>query len=250
MTFESIRWRCVMFLWRVHAFLQPGVIVRPPSLNVVTPRNPIDAIHMTVDGWFERPPGDGMRRWDSRSGAVLGLSIVSLKSAVPAAGDIIGLRRMARQLAMNSGGGLVEAELADSPYGPCRRLIYKHPHGNGFVFKGMLWMPVNDHWLVWTAVDGERGTTGVREAMITAEMFDDGRLTVELYQRTWAADPYEPLLAVADRRVLRYISDDQQFDARFPDHPLSRVRAVLRELLTSVFADPALFPADGERSFE
>jgi hypothetical protein len=31
---------------------------------------------------------------------------------------------------------------------------------------------------------------------------------------------------------------------------LSCVRAVLRELLTNVFADPALFPADGDRSFE
>lgn len=225
----------------------PGSPNRPydPDTGV---RVPIDAVHMTLDGWFEVPREEGVRLWQARSGAVLTLRVVS--SAIPPAGDIEGLRRHARQIATKFGGGVVEAELADSPYGPCRRLIYKRLRDTGFVFIGMLWMPVNDHWLVWIVGDCESGTTGVREATITAEMFDDGRLTVEQYQRIWAADPYEPSLLVADQRVLRNISDDEQFDARFPRHPLSCVRTVLRELLTNVFADPALFPADGERSFE
>ena len=93
------------------------------------------------------------------------------------------------------------------------------------------------------------GSTGGPEATITAEMFNDGRLTVEQYQRTWAADPYEPFLAGVDRRACGTSQTTSNSTREFPDHPLSRVRVVLRELLTNVFADPALFPADGERSF-
>jgi hypothetical protein len=89
-----------------------------------------------------------------------------------------------------------------------------------------------DSDLVWTVVSGEIGTTGVREAVITAELMNAGRLTLAEYQRSWAQDPYEPECNNVDRSVLRFMSDDEQYDQRFPPHPLLKVRAVLRDLPT------------------
>jgi hypothetical protein len=79
-------------------------------------------------------------------------------------------------------------------------------------------------------VDGEHGTTGVREAVVTAELMGAGRLSLADYRERWAGDPYDPGYAGVDRSVLRSLSDDESYDGQFPDHPLSRIRKVLADL--------------------
>jgi len=54
------------------------------------------------------------------------------------------------------------------------------------------------------------------------------------YGRSWAQDPYEPTYRGVDRRVLRFVSDSDCYDERFPDHPLSKVRRVLAALPNAV----------------
>jgi len=87
---------------------------------------------------------------------------------------------------------------------------------------------------IWTIVSGERGMTGMREALVTAQLMKEGKLTVEDYQRSWAQDPYEATYAGVDRSCLRFLSDDQCYDGLFPNHPLSKVRRVLATLSTAI----------------
>jgi hypothetical protein len=84
--------------------------------------------------------------------------------------------------------------------------------------------------LVWTVVAGEHSMTGMREAVITAELMNAGALTIESYQQSWSQDPYKPDYTGVDRSVLRFMSDDKKYDERFPTHPLSKVRSVLSSL--------------------
>lgn len=81
-----------------------------------------------------------------------------------------------------------------------------------------------------TVVVGECGITGVREAVITAELMRSCRLTIRDYKASWARDPYDPTYGGVDRSVLRFVSDDECYEARFPEHPLSKVRRVLASL--------------------
>ena len=83
---------------------------------------------------------------------------------------------------------------------------------------------------VWTIVSGERGTTGLREAIVTTQLMNDGGLTIEGYQQSWAQDPYDPTYSGVERRGLRFVFDDESYDEQFPDHPLSKVRSVSAEL--------------------
>ena len=83
---------------------------------------------------------------------------------------------------------------------------------------------------VWTIVSAERGTTGVREAIVTSQLLSEGRLTIENYERSFAQDPYDASFGAVDRRVLRFLSDDESYDGQFPHHPLSRVSRVLAAL--------------------
>jgi hypothetical protein len=54
---------------------------------------------------------------------------------------------------------------------------------------------------VWTIVSGERGTTGLREAIVTTQLMNDGGLTIEGYQQSWAQDPYDPTYSGANEEA-------------------------------------------------
>ena len=64
-----------------------------------------------------------------------------------------------------------------------------------------------------------------------------GKLSIDDYKSHWAQDPYEPAYLGVDRRVLRFVSDDESYDAQFPQHPLSKVRRLLAELPNNVHLD-------------
>ena len=99
-----------------------------------------------------------------------------------------------------------------------------------YVYTGMLISFAQGAWLLWTIVAGEHGTTGVREAVVTADLMNAGKLTMDDYKLHWAQDPYDPAHQGEDRRVLRFISDDESYDGQFPQHPLSKVRRLLAAL--------------------
>ena len=85
--------------------------------------------------------------------------------------------------------------------------------------------------VVWTIVDGEREMTGVREAVVTARLFESGALkTREDLENFLAPDPYDVASLGVDRRVRCFGSDNEQYDPLFPGHPLSNVRRVLDDL--------------------
>jgi hypothetical protein len=56
-------------------------------------------------------------------------------------------------------------------------------------------------------------------------------------QEEWVQDPYDP----TDRsRLRRNLSEDEQYDAEFPGHPLSRARRYLSSILRSLEVDASL----------
>ncbi len=63
---------------------------------------------------------------------------------------------------------------------------------------------------------------------------NSAKLTIEDYQHSWARDPYDHDYDGVDRSVLRFLSDDECYDERFPEHPLSRARRVLATLPGSI----------------
>jgi hypothetical protein len=92
--------------------------------------------------------------------------------------------------------------------------------------------------LVWTVVDGERGMTGVREAVVMAELTRASNpQNLEDLNKLWGEDPYDMVSLGVDSRVRRFTSDGEEYDARFPDHPLSRVRRVLDDLCVWIQAE-------------
>jgi len=187
------------------------------------------AINLT--GWFlDKGRSEPERStWHDSDGDMITLSVGPPLEDTKMV-DVEALRTYGRQVAESHGAGLVEANVILSQLGPAVQLIYKQLKKPAFTFTGMQIIAVPRASLTWSVIARERGTTGVREAVVTSSLLSQGRLTPELYEESWARDPYEPHYRGVDRSTLRYMSDDASYDTQFATHPLSKIRRVLREL--------------------
>jgi hypothetical protein len=189
----------------------------------------IKDLDFPMAGWTEEEPSDHMRCFRGPHRSVL--SLAALDSNPWA--SVGRFQADARELAESNGGGLIEAEMLNCGSTSTTRLIYKRLQMPAYVFTGMFFASLENRYWVWTMVAGECGTTGIREAVVTTQLYESGDFkSPEDYERFWAQDPYDPRYQAVDRRVLRFLSDAEKYDAQFPEHPLSRVRAFQRELCT------------------
>jgi hypothetical protein len=186
----------------------------------------LNFVSLNMPGWSEDASSDGdLRVWHDHQGNVL--SLAAPKSlGLPNISNKTALQGYARELAESRHAGLIEVRAFTGTLGAAVGLAYKRLQKPAYVFTGMLLAPRQDHTQVWTVVAAERGITGEREAVITAELMK----TIHDYERSWAQDPYNPSYCRIDRSVLRFMSDDERYDVRFPEHPLSNVRRVLAAL--------------------
>lgn len=197
----------------------------------------IRCVRLTLPGWSADPPRDDARIWRNSQGEVLVLHILTRLWRIPCfeSGDELEVRRWAREFAQNRGAGLIEVRIVDGEF----RVVYKVLEKPAYYYTGMLITRVKGVWLVWTMIRGEHGTTGVREAVVTATLMKEGKLSPQEYEVRWAQDPYEPAYGGVDRNVLRFLSDDESYDQQFPQHPLSKVRGLLVTLSKHVeYGDP------------
>ena len=189
----------------------------------------VEQVNFGLSGWSEQAPTDGMRLWRAPDGSVLSLTTITGDALLESQSDTT-LQAEARNLAKLNGGGLIEAGRAADRERAQIWLIYKRLKLPAYFYTGMLFVTAGEVWLSWTVVAGEQGTTGIREAVVTTELINSGELDLKRYKSSFAQDPYDKSFRGVDARVLRFMSDAEEYDSRFPDHPLSRVRCVLKEL--------------------
>ena len=68
--------------------------------------------------------------------------------------------------------------------------------------------------------------------MIIAPMLQSGRVKVsEGKLLGWMQDPYDPTINMP---LMRNLAEAEEYDAQFPEHPLSRLRLILLQLQPSI----------------
>jgi len=193
----------------------------------------IGSVSLGLAGWTEESAPNEIRAWHDVDGDILTLAHVQEVLPNFEEADEVKVRRWSRDLAQSRGAGLVEAHKLEHGF----HLVYKRLVRPAYIYTGMFLVHVRGSWLVWTIVAGERGTTGIREAVVTATLISERKLKFEEYELRWAQDPYEPDYHRVDRTVLRSMSDDESYDDQFPMHPLSKVRHTLALLPNNVKYD-------------
>jgi hypothetical protein len=142
------------------------------------------------------------------------------------------LRTRARELAAIHQGGIVQADFVDRSGVRMASLIFKHEQLPAYAYRGMLIIPGDGDHFVVTVESVERGTTGIRDAMVTAHLLQEGKLDLtktDANRRVqgWFSDPYDPAL---NATALHSVADAEQYDSLVPSHPLAKVRTTLRKV--------------------
>lgn len=168
--------------------------------------------------------------WTDDDGDILSLHFFSLRPDLPAAlDDGPTLRASLAAYTAEAGGGLIEASVKQLGGMPALRQILKLPlpgqaHGQAFI--GSYTLPRAECSAVVKIQAPERGTTGMREAMVMAQVGP-----ADFFR----PHPYAPGLKGG---LPFHAADHAQWDESFPGHPLSRVRRTLAALAAEVRVAP------------
>jgi hypothetical protein len=176
---------------------------RAPSLDDVQ----FDASGYELRG--EPQPGQ-QRVWFTPHGDGVGLYVFRIPPDLPRAGSIGDLRDFYARM----GPGVIDVALVPAGEMRAAQVVSKTAQQpSGFTYLGALTLAFRDFSYVLKVQCAERGTTGLREAISLDRSLESGATT----------DPH----AV-------------ELDAELPDHPLSRTRAVLAHLRTTLSIDPEM----------
>jgi hypothetical protein len=189
---------------------------------MMIPMTPITGMDLT--GFTEREPGV----WTDAHGTVLSIHFFPLVPDLPAPLDAPGPLRvgLAHGVA-GAGGALIEALDGAVDGVPAVRQLIKvpRPNGHGQVFLGSWTVPRAACSTVLKVQAAEGATTGIREATVMA------RVGPSDYFRP---HPYAPEVTGG---LPYHVADDASWDAHFPDHPLTLVRAALDRITPTVTLD-------------
>lgn len=210
-----------------------GVFPRS-ALLVTFPRmqggNPLDQVSFDVTGHTFKGEQGNVRVWWSPHGDGIGLYHYALPPDIAASPTSRAqLVAYYGKMASEAGIGVLEVEPIVVDGLVAVRTLFKAPQQpNGRTYIASLTLPFRDFSYVLKAQCAEQGMTGVRDSIVLDELLVAGAVRFDGEPRTavgWSMDPQVPPGPLVYNK-----SEAPEYDARFPEHPLSRARAILRHL--------------------
>lgn len=176
-----------------------------------------DWVSLGGDALSYEGDSSGHRVWRFADGDAVGIFLFRAKPDLPQT------RKMDRFISeyggrVRAGGaGLVECSTLEIRGLPMLRTIVKVPQApHGMTYLGSLTLPFARSSYVVKIQCEERGVTGLREAVLLAEGLRSNSVTICPESETPITGQWNP--------------DSAEFDERFPQHPISRLRKHLQEI--------------------
>ncbi|CAN5906300.1 hypothetical protein BH11MYX4_BH11MYX4_32600 [soil metagenome] len=190
-----------------------------------------DSISFDTAGLTLQGEKNGARVWHTEAGDGIGLFLFDKAPDIGAdLGSLDSVRAFYRALAADAGLALIEVDTPEIDDRVATRTIFKAPQEpTGMTYLGSITLPFRDFSFVLKMQCREHGTTGMRDVVVLEAMLGKGQVTLreDGTMKGWMQDPYDPSFQAP---LLRNLSDDETYDALFPEHPLSRLRSTLRAL--------------------
>ncbi len=200
--------------------------------------------HGELELEFER---DDEIKWRSSFGEIISVHFFPIPPDLPApVHDLSIHRESARVRLAEISGAVIEVEIAQLGDYAALHQIFKLPmKPSGMLYIASYTIPFQTCSFVIKAQCPEVGATGIRDALVADmsevdldELENNRIVIIEGGKKIpWMQDPYEPNF---EAPLLRNRSEDRQWDAEFPDHPLSRARKFLEKVKDSFSAAASL----------
>ena len=216
------------------AFLDndPEIMQRTKSARFLLDMVSFDASEYQFDG---EDTAQMLRQWITPKGDLVSLNFFSRPPDLPTSGDLADFERKFAIMLQEIQARPVELEICSIAGMSAVRQIIKVPipdQPHGLVYIASWILPFEQLSYVLKVQCVERGTTGVRESILFAQ------------QRAGSAGhTFEK-----DKIIMPdWNPDSPEFDAEFPDHPISRARRVMEHLqattqITDQLRGCTLFP--------
>jgi hypothetical protein len=192
-------------------------------------------IRLDIAGWMAAGK-PGIAEWQSVTSDVMKLQSCELKAPVPGADDLAAMRYFFQRMIQSRKGELISCDPLPGMTLPTVRIVSKYHAGRGHAMTFVASLAVvAEALLVELLITGtEDNFTGTREAMVTHELLktagasEKEQLAKNVFPIEWKFDRYQPGSRTSG---LAYVlSDDEKYDAAYPNHPLTRVRRSLRRI--------------------
>jgi hypothetical protein len=203
----------------------------------------LNAIQFDTKGWKIEQQTTDKVNWQDGKPEVLSLRYFSKPPDIPCdLNQIKRIRDVYRVGFSKAGAGLVSVDAKTLNVAgktiPYLKTIIKRPQSpSGMLYIGTLIFPFADFSYTVTAQAIESGISGMRDSLVADKLMDAPTTKIDENSGRiigWAQDPYD---ANFKGPALRNKSEDEKNDSQCPNHPLSRVRAILDNVIKTVRFD-------------
>jgi hypothetical protein len=196
----------------------------------------IDSVSFDTNGWSVREQSDTHRMWMTATrDAVLLRHFAERPSYTYDFSNINAARSFYNVQSAENGGAMISVDFVKADGVDVMKGIFKYrspePGSMAMYYVGVLTMLYRDFSLQINTESLEVGPTGSRDAGVALirndnPPGDDEPVHVENIE--------ELFNLMRNKPVLKTLADDEQYDAAFPDHPLSKVRVLQARILGSL----------------
>lgn len=138
--------------------------------------------------------------------------------------DLEGIRKLVQNIATQAKQIVVSAEVINAAGLPSLWYILKQSQApSGMAYSGSLVLPLRSQFFTIQLMCLETGITGIRESIVVDKLLEQGVSFKDLADTNSYCDEGTALA--------QYSADASIYDERFPQHPLSRVRRYIAEIL-------------------
>jgi hypothetical protein len=179
----------------------------------------IDSIRFDLPGWKRTQRSSEAAKWRDAEGDVLKVRFAGQPAPFLAeSSDITSLRERYRREAAASAGAIVSVDALAIHGVPAVEVITKFERRPAYSYQGILALAFESSHCMFVIEALERGTTGVREAIVTSHVFARGELEIREQPGAatgelvgWFLDPYLESYAGP---ILHSLSDDERLGSR------------------------------------
>jgi hypothetical protein len=152
-------------------------------------------------------------------------------------------------MSASNGGAMLSVDFDRAAGVELMRGVFKYrspePGSLAMYYVGVLALPFRTFHFQINVESVEHGTTGVREAMVAA-LSPRPQPTTPPVQVSSGEELFARMHA-SRSNLMVLPSDAESYDESFPDHPLSKVRALQRHVVRTLRASPGLQRAEAHR---
>lgn len=188
----------------------------------------INSVSIPDLGWIQDKDEDGIKLWmNPEQTRAISINFFALKPDLPTTKDITTLRDFFRNQISAHNGGIVQVDLVNLKGYDAVKTIFKIPQEpTGMTYLASLTIPFAKYSYVVKIQAPEIGMTGMRDTAIVAQLMGEGKISAdENGLQGWFRDPYDPTFT---KGTVMNQSEEEIYDATFPNHPLSEARKLMR----------------------